>query len=366
MILAEGPDTIAAFIGEPVLGTGGIVPPPAGYWQKIQAVLDQLRHPADRRRSGDRLRPPRHDVRLRPLRHQARPHHHRQGPHLRLRAALGRRSLPTRSGRCWCKAPTSSARSAMAGPIPRTRSARPPASPTSKLIDELDLVANAGETGAYFRADLREARRPTTRMSARCAATACWRRSSSSPTGRPRLLRPVAQDRPRSRRRAARARRHRPRHAAGRHPRLRAAALPDARRSRRDRPSRHGGSDRGARLDMHGFGHKLRRMAPRRAAAFACPGATSRSTGTAPAQAGSATGQRVRKTQPEGTAAVPEMGYDGAAAEERQGEQERLHDEHRGGLAAGAAATSRVACDVREARQAWGSTPLSLAVSINA
>lgn len=39
MILAEGPDTIAAFIGEPVLGTGGIVPPPAGYWPKIQAVL---------------------------------------------------------------------------------------------------------------------------------------------------------------------------------------------------------------------------------------------------------------------------------------------------------------------------------------
>ena len=39
MILAEGPETIAAFIGEPVLGTGGIVPPPAGYWEKIQAVL---------------------------------------------------------------------------------------------------------------------------------------------------------------------------------------------------------------------------------------------------------------------------------------------------------------------------------------
>lgn len=39
MILAEGPDTVAALIGEPVLGTGGIVPPPAGYWQKIQAVL---------------------------------------------------------------------------------------------------------------------------------------------------------------------------------------------------------------------------------------------------------------------------------------------------------------------------------------
>ncbi|GAA0566498.1 aspartate aminotransferase family protein [Halomonas salifodinae] len=39
MILAEGPETVAAFIGEPVLGTGGIVPPPEGYWQAIQAVL---------------------------------------------------------------------------------------------------------------------------------------------------------------------------------------------------------------------------------------------------------------------------------------------------------------------------------------
>jgi L-2,4-diaminobutyrate transaminase len=39
LIQAEGPETIAAFIGEPVLGTGGIVPPPAGYWAKIQAVL---------------------------------------------------------------------------------------------------------------------------------------------------------------------------------------------------------------------------------------------------------------------------------------------------------------------------------------
>jgi L-2,4-diaminobutyrate transaminase len=41
MILAEGQDTVAAFIGEPVLGTGGIVPPPAGYWPRIQAVLEK-------------------------------------------------------------------------------------------------------------------------------------------------------------------------------------------------------------------------------------------------------------------------------------------------------------------------------------
>src|SRR5260221_12666850 len=41
MILAEGPDTIAAFIGEPMLGTGAIGPLPAGYWQKIQGVPEE-------------------------------------------------------------------------------------------------------------------------------------------------------------------------------------------------------------------------------------------------------------------------------------------------------------------------------------
>ncbi|MDW4498811.1 aspartate aminotransferase family protein [Sulfitobacter sp. D35] len=39
LIEREGADTIAAFIGEPALGTGGLVPPPAGYWEKVQAVL---------------------------------------------------------------------------------------------------------------------------------------------------------------------------------------------------------------------------------------------------------------------------------------------------------------------------------------
>jgi L-2,4-diaminobutyrate transaminase len=39
LIAREGANTIAAFIGEPVLGTGGIVPPPAGYWDAIQQVL---------------------------------------------------------------------------------------------------------------------------------------------------------------------------------------------------------------------------------------------------------------------------------------------------------------------------------------
>lgn len=39
MIQTEGPDTVAAFIAEPVMGAGGVVVPPATYWEKIQAVL---------------------------------------------------------------------------------------------------------------------------------------------------------------------------------------------------------------------------------------------------------------------------------------------------------------------------------------
>jgi 4-aminobutyrate--pyruvate transaminase len=41
LIESEGPETIAAFIAEPVLGAAGVVVPPAGYYEKIQAVLDR-------------------------------------------------------------------------------------------------------------------------------------------------------------------------------------------------------------------------------------------------------------------------------------------------------------------------------------
>jgi 4-aminobutyrate--pyruvate transaminase len=41
LILAEGPETIAAMIAEPVNGAGGVIVPPVGYFQKIQAVLDK-------------------------------------------------------------------------------------------------------------------------------------------------------------------------------------------------------------------------------------------------------------------------------------------------------------------------------------
>ena len=38
-VLAEGPDTAAAFFAEPVMGAGGVIVPPVTYFDKIQAVL---------------------------------------------------------------------------------------------------------------------------------------------------------------------------------------------------------------------------------------------------------------------------------------------------------------------------------------
>jgi 4-aminobutyrate--pyruvate transaminase len=39
LILAEGAHTIAAFIAEPVMGAGGVIVPPAGYFERVQEVL---------------------------------------------------------------------------------------------------------------------------------------------------------------------------------------------------------------------------------------------------------------------------------------------------------------------------------------
>ena len=39
LIVAEGPDTVAAFFAEPVMGAGGVIPPPATYFEKVQDVL---------------------------------------------------------------------------------------------------------------------------------------------------------------------------------------------------------------------------------------------------------------------------------------------------------------------------------------
>ena len=38
LIVQEGPDTVAAFIAEPVMGAGGVIVPPQSYFQKIMAV----------------------------------------------------------------------------------------------------------------------------------------------------------------------------------------------------------------------------------------------------------------------------------------------------------------------------------------
>jgi putrescine aminotransferase len=40
-ILAIGPDKVAAFIGEPVQGAGGVIIPPSTYWPEIQRICDK-------------------------------------------------------------------------------------------------------------------------------------------------------------------------------------------------------------------------------------------------------------------------------------------------------------------------------------
>jgi 4-aminobutyrate--pyruvate transaminase len=41
LIVEEGPDTIAAFIAEPITGASGVIVPPTGYYEKVQAILDK-------------------------------------------------------------------------------------------------------------------------------------------------------------------------------------------------------------------------------------------------------------------------------------------------------------------------------------
>ena len=41
LIIDQGPETIAAFIAEPITGASGVIVPPAGYYEKVQAILDK-------------------------------------------------------------------------------------------------------------------------------------------------------------------------------------------------------------------------------------------------------------------------------------------------------------------------------------
>ncbi len=156
MILAEGPDTIAAFIGEPVLGTGGIVPPPAGYWQKIQAVLDRydILLVADEVVTG-----------FGRLGSVFGSDHYGMKPDLitiakGLTSAYAPLSGSIVSDRMWQVLVQGSDKM---GPIGHgwTYSAHPICAAAGianlKLIDELNLVENAGSTGVYFRKALEDA-----------------------------------------------------------------------------------------------------------------------------------------------------------------------------------------------------------------
>jgi L-2,4-diaminobutyrate transaminase len=153
MILAEGPDTIAAFIGEPILGTGGIVPPPAGYWTAIQAVLTKydILLVADEVVTG-----------FGRLGSMFGSDHYGMEPDLitiakGLTSAYAPLSGSIVSDRMWQVLVQGSDEF---GPIGHgwTYSAHPICAAAGvanlTLIDDMGLVQNAGEMGAYFRAEL--------------------------------------------------------------------------------------------------------------------------------------------------------------------------------------------------------------------
>ncbi|MGV0879845.1 aspartate aminotransferase family protein [Martelella sp. FLE1502] len=152
----EGADTIAAFIGEPVLGTGGIVPPPEGYWKAISAVLEK------------------HDILLIAdevvtgfgrLGSMFGSDHYGLKPDLitiakGLTSAYAPLSGTIVSDKVWKALEQGTDEN---GPIGHgwTYSAHPIGAAAGvanlKLIDELGLVKNAAETGAYLRAAMKDA-----------------------------------------------------------------------------------------------------------------------------------------------------------------------------------------------------------------
>lgn len=153
LIAREGADTIAAFIAEPVLGTGGIVPPPEGYWAAIQEVLE------------------RHDILLIAdevvtgfgrLGSMFGSDHYGMRPDIitiakGLTSAYAPLSGSIVSDKVWSVLEQGTDEN---GPIGHgwTYSAHPIGAAAGvanlKLLDSLDLVANAGETGAYLNATM--------------------------------------------------------------------------------------------------------------------------------------------------------------------------------------------------------------------
>ena len=156
LIAREGADTIAAFIGEPVLGTGGIVPPPEGYCAAIQEVLE------------------RHDILLVAdevvtgfgrLGTMFGSEHYGMKPDLitiakGLTSAYAPLSGSIVSKKMWAVLEQGTDEN---GPIGHgwTYSAHPIGAAAGvanlKLLDELKLMENAGETGAYLNAAMADA-----------------------------------------------------------------------------------------------------------------------------------------------------------------------------------------------------------------
>ena len=156
LIEREGADTIAAFIGEPALGTGGLVPPPAGYWAAIQEVLNK------------------HDILLIAdevvtgfgrLGTMFGSEHYGIKPDIitiakGLTSAYAPLSGSIISDKVWKVLEQGTDEY---GPIGHgwTYSAHPIGAAAGvanlKLIDELNLVQNAGETGAYLKQALQDA-----------------------------------------------------------------------------------------------------------------------------------------------------------------------------------------------------------------
>ena len=77
----------AAFIGEPMIGAGGAIPPPDGYWPAVERICRERDVLLICRRGHLRLRAARRVVRLRALRLHAGPDDLREGHQLRLRPA---------------------------------------------------------------------------------------------------------------------------------------------------------------------------------------------------------------------------------------------------------------------------------------
>ncbi|MDD9727842.1 aspartate aminotransferase family protein [Roseovarius sp. SK2] len=156
LIEREGADTIGAFIGEPALGTGGLVPPPAGYWAAIQEVLAK------------------HDILLIAdevvtgfgrLGSMMGSDHYGIKPDIitiakGLTSAYAPLSGSIVSDKVWKVLEQGTDEN---GPIGHgwTYSAHPIGAAAGvanlKLIDDLKLVQNAGEVGAYFKKALTEA-----------------------------------------------------------------------------------------------------------------------------------------------------------------------------------------------------------------